>query len=147
MREILISVITIALAIYFYVGSMTFAAPEGGLAKDPALYPQILAIIFGFLGFLLLVNTVRDKKAGEKLAINSEAVANVLKLTLSLSLYTAAISYVGFPLSTVLFCFATIMLLGGRVKTAATLCLPITFGLYLLFFVIFQMPMPQGSLW
>lgn len=147
MKDIILAVTAIGLAFFVYINSMTFAAPQGGLAKNPALYPQIMAVILGLLAAALAVNAIRDGRLREKVAVDPQALINVGKLVLVLCLYIFAIVQVGFPVSTVAFIYVTVVTLGGRQATAAKLCIPVALALYIVFFVLFQMPMPTGTLW
>ena len=143
----IIAAISVAIACFTYWNSTTFAVTIAGASRNPAIYPQILSGILGLLGVILAVNTVRAKHHTDRISIDIEAVRNVIKLMLSLSAYVVGIVYIGFPISNVLFIFVTIVLLGGERKTALKLCIPISIALYVVFFWLFQIPLPEGILW
>jgi hypothetical protein len=143
----IIAGISIALAAFVYWNSNTFAIVTGSASKNPAIYPQILAGLLALLGVILAVDTVWTKHNKDRFVIDIEAVRNVAKLMLSLIGYVVGIVYLGFPIANVLFIFVTIILLGGERNTALKLCVPISIALYLIFFWLFQMPMPEGQLW
>ncbi len=147
MKDFILAIVAAGLAVFIYVDSRTFAAPQGGLAKDPALYPQMLALILALLAVALAVNVIRGKRLNEKIVLDRQALFNVGRLVVILCLYVFAIVYVGFPVSTVLFIYVGVVALGGSRLTAAKLCLPVALALYVVFFVLFQMPMPVGKLW
>lgn len=147
MRDMIIAAFSIVLAGFVYCNSLTFAVITGKAAQNPAVYPQILAGILGLLGLILLGVTIREKRYAERISLDSEAVRNVTKIMLNLVIYVIGIVYLGFPIANALFVISSIMLLGGDRKTALKLCVPISVVLYLLFFWLFQIPMPEGLLW
>lgn len=145
MKDIINSIVIILISIFAFFYAMTFRIVENGAAANPAFYPQVLAVLLGLLGLTLLINTLR-KGDLSKINIDKEVLYNVLQLMGVLILYVLGIFFIGFPISTGLFIFISIILLGGSRSTALKLFIPITLVLYIMFFIVFKIPIPIGKL-
>lgn len=144
----------VAIGVFVFIYSATFSKGGLSVAENPAIYPRIVAGVVVFLGSLLLIRTAGDRKAAAQRAAPSASVdaavpegrTRVLKIAAALVGYVVLIWLIGFAVSSILFCFATPLILGTSKKTAAIVSISLTVVIYVLFFIFFKVPIPHGIL-
>jgi len=140
--EIPIYVFFIILAVLLYRSTATF--PETS-QNTTAIYIKILAISLGVLGFVQVIITFFHENLSLKNLIKSPK--KFLTLVILLVLYVWMINVLGFNVSSVLFMVITMYVMGYRKHIKAILIsILITFSVYLLFYKIFEIPLPKGLL-
>jgi len=150
LKDIIGSAFFAGVSVFVYFASESFAL-EGNnassLARNPALYPRIFAFIMIVLSLVVLVKAIRNGALGKlKIEIDRKKLRNVAVLVALVFLYVLSINYLGYLASSMVFLFLLILLYGGTVKQGVKNCIPITLGLYLIFQIIFKIPLPVGEL-
>lgn len=148
MKDIITSVIVMALSAFAYFNAETFSLIKRGtwnLAKNPAVYPRMIATVMFVLGAILLISTIMKGKV-KGLQIDKGIFGNILKVVVLMFLYIIGVYILGFILATTLFMISVIMVFGGKIKTALIVSLPVTVGLYVIFQVLFSVPLPLGEI-
>lgn len=143
MKDYIVSAAAFFLSAFVFISSGSFADSKGGLSQDPAYYPRILAGILAVMALVLLIQTLRKKEA-IKISANKGLIFNISKVIAALILYIIALNILGFLIATAAFLFGGILLFGGKVKQSAILFLPITLVIYVVFSILFKMPLPKG---
>ena len=145
MKDYITGFFGLVLSVFIYFSSENVVVAGGGLAKNPAFYPRVLALILGVLAVCLIVNALmRKEKFG--VSANKELLKNVGMVFGLILLYIIVFQYVGFIVSTIAFLFCGILLYGGTVKGALLCSVPVTAAVYVIFHVIMQVAMPNGIL-
>lgn len=148
MKDLVTAIFSIVIGISAYLYSNTFTDPSGGFANDPAYYPQVICIVFLGLGLILLFQTLKERKVKlpKRINLHENHVTKLAILILLLMVYAAVFESIGFAIGTVLFLFCAMLLYGSKRTIAGFFSLGITGVLYLIFFVLFGVPYPQGIL-
>lgn len=135
----------IALAGYLYTVTRGFAAEGGGLAKNPAYYPNLLLVILSSLSVLLIMSALfrREKPS---FSVDRPALLNAALIFAMILVYILALQFLGFLVSTVVFVVGGVLIYGGSIKTALLTGIPVTAGVYLVFHVLLKVVMPRGLL-
>ena len=148
MKNLTYSAASLLLAISVYLYSKTFAATgkfADSLIKNPALYPQIIAICLFLLSIILLVITI-VKKDQSKIEINWARFKRQLILLASIAVYLVLMMTVGYIISTAVFTFASILIFHGTRKQALVYSGIITLFIYLGFHYLLKVQLPDGLL-
>ena len=114
----------------------------------PDYWPQIILGGMLVLSVLLIADTVRRKEilVGDKPAERPLKAQNLWFTLALMFVYTYAMQYLGFVLSTLLFLLVTMWMLElRRPKTLAALALGVTTMLVLLFPILMMIPLPRGT--
>jgi putative tricarboxylic transport membrane protein len=113
-----------------------FADPVG-----PAVFPRMLALIIGFLGFWLILRPDPEPEwsGGRTLAIQSLAVALMFG-------YALLLVPVGFLIATAVLAAALAAMLGARPLPAIASGALVSAGVYLLFTHGLELSLPAGKL-
>ena len=135
----------ISLSLWLYSVTKGFAAEGGGMAKNPAYYPNLLLATLAALSLLLIV-TALIRKEKPAFGINVPVLRNVGLIFGMIFVYILALQYLGFIVSTLTFIIAGVLVYGGGLKSAILTGVPVTAGVYLVFHVLLKVPMPQGLL-
>ena len=135
----------IALSLWLYTVTKGFAAEGGGMAKNPAYYPNLLLAILAALSMGLIV-TALIRKEKPAFGINVPVLRNVGLIFGMIFVYILALQYLGFIVSTLSFIVAGVLVYGGSIKTAVVTGIPVTAGVYLVFHILLKVPMPHGLL-
>ncbi len=152
MKEQLSAAAIVALAVGAYLNSASFSTEKSFSGMDPATYPRALAIVLIFLGAILLVSSFARSRRGQAAqAVHSgapllEELAVVAPVVGVLAAYVGAIYLFGFLLPTVLFTLSLSLLLKAKRSTALIICVPMAGVLYVVFFILFRVPIPHGIL-
>jgi putative tricarboxylic transport membrane protein len=154
-KDIVTGIVAVAIAGFVYGQAGQFAEGGASLARNPALYPRILAVIVFAIGAILLVQAavaaarVRAAGGGKRREAKKKDAAgmrNVAFTALILIVYVGAIYLLGFIIPTAAFMLATPMTLGTKFKTALLVSVPATAVIYVVFFILFKVPIPSGIL-
>ena len=150
-KDLVNGIVAAGFAVFAYVEAGRFAEGGVSLARNPALYPRILAEIVFAMGVILLVRGIIASvkaRGGERPKPRTDASGRKLvALTVGLLVaYVGAIYLLGFVIPTLAFTLTTPMVLGTKFKTAVLVSLPVTAVLYVVFFIFFKVPIPSGIL-
>ena len=115
----------------------------------PALFPEVLSVLFIFCGIGLIVQGVRKREKILKLDLSSISSVGWLNIVFVLGAVLCYIFFAEF-LGFLIFSFVILMILMKwlKVKTLPSLIMSVivTLGIYLLFSKILLVPLPWG-LW
>jgi putative tricarboxylic transport membrane protein len=148
--EITIGVCLMILSVLFY--ALTYQFPEQTLAFSPKIFPRFVSTCLFLISAVLLIQgiTAVRKGSGEKkpeLTIDKAFLTRLLLGILIGYAYTRLLSVTGYVVATPLF-IAGIMLVFNEkrwLKIVATSIIT-TSMLYILFRIIFRVPLPRFSL-
>lgn len=128
--------------IYFYAERYT---GRGINSYGPNFFPQLLAIMLVVSSLGLLIKTGLDRPERWLSSINKNGFIKVcVTLVLGIS-YVIAMNYLGFPLSTFLFLYITMMFLGHiGWQRRAIVSLGVTVAVYSIFHLFLKIPVPHG---
>ena len=149
-NEIVFGALFMLLSVFFF--SMTFSFPEITIALSPTVFPRFVTICLFLLSSLLLGQGIRrqlrerPKKAREKIDR-----AYLLRFTLLAAaglLYTRLIRYTGYVVATPLFVAAAMLIFAEKKWYRIVLISGGTTAvLYLVFRMVFRVPLPRFGLW
>ncbi|MCX7787421.1 MAG: tripartite tricarboxylate transporter TctB family protein [Spirochaetes bacterium] len=146
-KEFLNGLIVFGIGILAYLGSSGFERKGVAVSENPALYPQLLALVLCLFGITLVVQGVVRREAS-KTRKNDEhrGVQRTMFVVCSLVGYAVGIYLFGFILPSLLFMFIVPLQLGASRKTALLVSAPLSIALYVVFFLLFKVPIPHGVL-
>ena len=135
----------LALSGYLYTVTKGFAAEGGGLAKNPAYYPNVLLLILAVLSASLIISALfrREKPT---VSVNRSSLLNTAIVFGMILVYIVALEHLGFIVSTLAFIFCGVLIYGGSVRASVLTAIPVTAAVYLVFHVLLKVVMPQGLL-
>jgi len=138
---IMLPLFFIALSIVFFLVSYTFPNNE---KVGPSVVPRLWILILIPLNIFLIIDIVSKKKEIEKNAGNQTVVWGFIGL---LVLYLFSIFYIGYFISSFVFLFVGIYMLGYR-KYLTMLMISAGWLLfsYLIFYKLLYVPLPVGKL-
>jgi putative tricarboxylic transport membrane protein len=140
-QGLMIPIFFIMLSILFYIISFSFPSNE---KVGPSVVPRLWIFILVPLNIFLITNILKQKGNIEKKANNQIMVFKFIGL---LILYLISIFYIGYFISTFIFIFAGIYMLGYRKYLTMLI---ISFGWllfsYLIFYKLLYVPLPVGKL-
>lgn len=140
-----IGIVVIGIGIFFITNTLEF--PELTLEPmGPAFMPRLYSILLIFLGLILAIKALREKKNQENTSVENNMKYVLLSMLIVL-IYVLLIPYLGFYVSTLVFCF--VFLVFSKVNNKVVLILvPIgTISLIYIFFdKILKVAIPLGSL-
>lgn len=145
MRDIITSIIVTASGIFVFMSATPLAKSSAGLSDNPALFPQAISFVLVVLGLILLARSVKNKSM-VKLRFRKISLLKVSSLFLILIAYLVAMSHLGYIISTILFLYLMMAFLGCRKAKACVFSFLITLSLYMVFSLLFQVPLPQGMI-
>ena len=132
--------------LFLYGMSAYFLLDTKGFTRDSLLYPRGLAIILIVLNTALLVLTAMKRVALPKIETNRVPKKFVLILLSSVA-YVVAVNYLGFVLSSLIYCPLSALALGYEKKWRAFLISAVLVGMiYVSFKVILKVPLPTANL-
>jgi len=150
MKDFIGAIVCILIAVFVFAASEVFAlkGPNAvSLSRNPALYPRILAAIFCILAIVLMIKAIRDDALKNiKITVDKQKLKEVSRLVFIVLFYIITINYFGYLISSIVFTFILLLVYGGTMKQAMVLSIPITVSLYVVFQVIFNVPLPIGEL-
>jgi putative tricarboxylic transport membrane protein len=157
-KDLIASVIFLFLAVILYTIASTYPVKEGAyVVLNPGFYPKVLAVILGFLSFLLIFDSIKkqseqeDCPPAQKKRLLKTRGGKLLVMTIfMLILYPFILEIIGFATAAFLFIFILILGLteNARSKIVKILAVSvfITGIMYLVFKVILRIPFPSGLL-
>lgn len=128
----------LGIAIVYETLQMKISGSPGG--GNPAFYPRLLAVLLIIISAFLFFG-----KSKEEVKVRN--IARITLLVIFFFLYTFALKRVGFLVSTMVW-IALTMLIVGKKNWIEVIIIPptITFLIYLAFWKILYIPLPQGIL-
>lgn len=149
MKDFVGSIICILVSVFIFVTSEVFALKgpnASSLSRNPALYPRILAAVFLILAIILLVNSIRGGALKNiKITVDKQSLKKVSILVFIVLLYIISINYFGYIISSIVFTAILIVVYGGTIKQALLLSIPVSVSLYVIFQMVFKVPLPIGD--
>ncbi|MEA2104404.1 MAG: tripartite tricarboxylate transporter substrate-binding protein [Candidatus Cloacimonadota bacterium] len=141
LSRILIISFFLSLSLLFYI--LSFVFPESGVV-GPSVVPRLWIFLLIPLNLLLLIKTVSDKNIAEE---HSGDVNKVLKFILFLAVYLVGIYFFGYYISSFVFVFMSMYMLGYR-KFITMLIISFCWIIfsYLIFYRTLYVPLPIGRL-
>lgn len=141
LSEILIPVFFILISILFYLLSFNFPSNE---TIGPDIVPRLWIYLLIPLNVLLIIQTFIQKRAVKE---SKSSLRSVLRFIALLIVYLLGIYYIGYFISTFLFIYAGISLLGYKnVKTKLIISICWLIFSYLIFYKLLFVPLPQGMI-
>lgn len=132
----------LAFAVGIFAYTFTFPAPAQPLDPGVTAFPRLVLVLIGVLSLVLLVRP----QEGEALPRGWSAL-QVIGTVLLLCVYAVTLDSVGFVITTVFFLLAELLLIGVRRPVFLVLVpLGLTVGLYYLFRVFLEVPLPTSGL-
>ncbi len=146
-KDLVNGLVVFGIGVLAYWGSQVFNRREAALSENPALYPQLLALVLCVFGVALSIQGLIRKESSKQVPRGERTgVQRSLYVVLTLVGYAAGIYLFGFILPSLLFMFGVPILLGSSRKTAFLVSVPLTIALYVTFFLLFKVPVPQGAI-
>ena len=146
MRDILLSAAVAALGAATILMARTF--PSGKtIEMQPGFYPQVLGIILLILAGMLFVRTWHAKRTPGRKELPRFSFSTTFKPMMVLGAmagYWALLVVTGFTLSTVVALAVMVQVFGGGRRQALMTSLIGTPLFYLVFRVLFDVPLPRG---
>src|SRR4030066_2254106 len=146
-KEILLSIFFIIISMTIYV--LTYQFPKQTVALSPKVFPQFVSACLFILSLVLLIQGITGvKKESEqkkvKLALNNIFLLKMLTMIILAFFYTRILMIVGFVVATPPF-IAGSMLLFNEKKwfLIVTVSIVATAVLYILFRIVFKIPLPR----
>jgi hypothetical protein len=146
-KEILVSTLFIILSIIVFV--LTFRFPEQTVALAPTAFPRFISVSLFFLSIILLLNGFAGvRKSSRQKEVNKEHyqeyIFKLLLMILLAFLYTRILPIVGYVLATPPLIAGNMLLFKEkRWFWIITVSLVTSFLLYVLFRMIFKIPLPR----
>lgn len=132
--------ILLALAIWYWIAAGGFTVAYGDPA-GPSLFPRMVAVPLGLFATFLIV-----KPDPDPVWFRWPHVTGQMAMLAILVIYPFVIEPIGFPLSTSVAAALLARVLGGNWLQSVVTGVVIGFGLFVLFDVIFGLPLPTGPL-
>jgi len=135
---------------FFFAASQSIKQPAKLLEPGPRLFPYVALILIAISSAALIIKGVREREMEEKPYFPKGGIRKISKSYLMLVVYAAAMTWLGFLITTPFAAVAFIYDLKGNstVKplTAVLIALFVTAGLYVMFVFGFQIKLPAGIL-
>ncbi len=121
-----------------------------GASPGPGFIPFAIAALLGLMSLYLCLQGIVQLARGynERSAFTSGGWAKPLTVVILLVAYAAAFSALGFPLATFMLLMLLLVLAGGQTLRLSLIVSLLTVACsYVLFVVLFDLPLPRGSIW
>ena len=148
--EIVFGAVFMLLSIFFF--AVTFSFPEITIALSPTVFPRFVTVCLFLLSSLLLAQGIGKQRkkdpAKSRQIIDRAYLLRFILLAAAGFLYTRIIRYTGYVVATPLF-IASAMLIFAEKKwyRIVSIAAGVTAVLYLVFRMVFRVPLPRFSLW
>ena len=149
-NEIVFGALFMLLSIFFFATTFTF--PEITIALSPTVFPRFVTVCLFLLSSLLLIQGIRKQgkrqPAKPRAAIDRAYLLRFILLAAAGFLYTRIIRYTGYLVATPVF-IAAAMLIFAEKKWYRIVLISVctTAVLYLVFRMVFRVPLPRFGLW
>jgi hypothetical protein len=148
--EIVFGALFMLLSIFFFV--MTFSFPEITIALSPTVFPRFVTVCLFLLSSLLLVQGIRkqgkQQPAKPRQKIDRAYLIRFILLAAAGFLYTRIIRYTGYVVATPPFIAAAMIIFAEKKWYRIILVSGGTTAiLYLVFRMVFRVPLPRFGLW
>ncbi|HER25375.1 MAG TPA: tripartite tricarboxylate transporter TctB family protein [Candidatus Atribacteria bacterium] len=149
-KEILLSIffMIISMAIYF----LTFQFPKQTVALSPKVFPQFVSVGLFLLSLILLLQGISGaKKESEqkkvKSDLNKTVLIKILIMIILAFLYLRILPLAGYLIATPLFLAGSMLLFNEkRWFLIVTISIFATVLFYILFRIVFRIPLPRFNL-
>lgn len=149
-KEIILSIILIIISTVIFI--LTFQFPPQTVALSPTAFPRFVSICLLILSLMLLIQGIigvknAPPKKNVKFKLNKTFIIKLILLIFLAFLYTRLITIVGYIVATPPFIVGN-MLLFNEKRSIWIIIVSITTTvlLYILFRIIFKIPLPRFSL-
>ena len=149
-KEIFLSIIFIVISITIYI--LTYQFPQQTVALSPTVFPRFVSACLFIISLTLLIQGIagikRDSEQNKvKLTLNKAFIIRLLLMIFLAFFYTQILPLIGYVLATPPF-VAGAMLLFNEKRGIWNIAVSIitTALLYILFRIVFKIPLPRFSL-
>lgn len=149
-KDILLSIIFMMISMTIYI--LTYQFPQQTVAPSPKVFPQFVSICLFILSVALLIQGIAGVKKNPeqrkvKLTLNKIFIIRLLLMIILSFFYTRILPLAGYIVTTPLF-LAGAMLLFNEKRWFRVMAVSIvtTALLYILFRIVFRVPLPRFSL-
>ncbi|HUJ89037.1 MAG TPA: tripartite tricarboxylate transporter TctB family protein [Syntrophorhabdales bacterium] len=121
-----------------------------GSSPGPGFIPFAIAALLGLMSIYLCLRGVIQIVKGyrEKEAFKEVGWRKALLVLIVLAGYGAFFNFLGFPLATFVFMMSLLWMVGRqKLRLSLTVALLTAACAYILFVVLFDLPLPRGSFW
>ena len=148
--EIVFGALFMLLSVFLF--AMTFTFPEITIALSPTVFPRFVTVCLFVLSSLLLVQGIgkqrKERPAKQREKIDRAYLLRFILLAAAGLLYTRIIRYTGYVVATPLFVAAAMLVFAERKWYRIVLISAGTTAvLYLVFRMVFRVPLPRFGLW
>ena len=148
--EIIFGATFMLLSIFLF--AMTFSFPEITIALSPTVFPRFVTVCLFLLSSMLLVQGIRKQRkqqpAKARQKIDRAYLLRFILLAVGGFLYTRIIRYTGYVVATPLFIAAAMLIFAEKKWYRIVLISSCTTAvLYLVFRMVFRVPLPRFGLW
>lgn len=149
-KEIFLSIIFIVISITIYI--LTYQFPQQTVALSPKVFPRFVSVCLLILSVALLIQGIAGVKKNFKqkkvqLTFNKLFIFRLILMTLLAFFYTRILPLLGYVLATPPFVAGAMLLFNEkRWIWITTVSIITTVLLYVLFRIIFRVPLPRFDL-
>jgi putative tricarboxylic transport membrane protein len=148
--EIVFGAVFMLLSIFFF--AMTFSFPEITIALSPTVFPRFVTVCLFVLSSLLLIEGIRKQRQRQPVKprdkIDRAYILRFILLAAAGFLYTRIIRYTGYVVATPLFIAAAMLIFAEKKWYRIVLISAGTTAvLYIIFRMVFRVPLPRFGLW
>ena len=146
-KEILLSIFFMIISMTVYV--LTYQFPQQTVALSPKVFPQFVSVCLFILSLVLLIQGVTGvKKESEqkkvKLALNNIFLLKMLTMIILAFFYIRVLPLTGYKIATPLFLAGSMLLFNEkRWFMIVIVSIVATALLYILFRIVFKIPLPR----
>lgn len=149
-RDTVTGIVGLLGCVFFLLAAQSIKQPAKLLEPGPRLLPYVAIGLIAMSSAALIIKGYMDRKIEEKPYFPKGGALKITKSFLLLVIYAAAMTFLGFLVTTPFATFAFIYDLKGNSKvkpvTAIIISVLVTAGLYAMFVYGFQVKLPAGSL-
>ena len=149
-KEIILSIFFMIISMTIYV--LTYQFPQQTVALSPKVFPQFVSVCLFILSLVLLIQGVTGvKKESEqkkvKLALNNIFLLKMLTMIILAFFYIRVLPLTGYKIATPLFLAGSMLLFNEkRWFMIVIVSIVATALLYILFRIVFKIPLPRFNL-
>jgi len=149
-KEILLSIIFMIISMTIYI--LTYQFPQQTVALSPAVFPRFVSTCLFIISLTLLIQGIagikKDSKQKKvKFTLNKVFIIRLLLMTFLAFFYTRILTIVGYVVATPPFVAGTMLLFNEkRGIWIIAVSIITTALLYILFRIVFKIPLPRFNL-